>query len=255
MSVENEEDKDKSKSDKTKVEFSPEQQTVLDGLINAAFAKAFAAANKQFEPVVQGLTTELQTLKSQIPASKEQKTEEKPKEKKTTAELTEDTAALRAQLDEIRQVAESLKKQREEQEQRALELAKQNKAAQVKEAFIRASEKVSFFDRMSEFDHMEKQLQLDESGQVVVINPATKLPRLNMNAQPMTLEEFVADYAKQKPWTVKAPTTEVAGGTGSSEQRKLDTTGSKQPAKDWSKMPLEDLLAEAEEVIAKQYER
>lgn len=245
-------------TEKPKVEFSPEQQSVLDGLINAAFAKAFEKAKVESDTKVKTLEEQLAELKASkaaAPAAPEAPKVEAPKTvKEVDAKTSAETAALKAQLEEVKAIAEALKAQREEADKRAAEVSKRNHSAQIKEAFISASEKVSFFDRMSEFKHMADALQLDENGNVVVINPATKLPRLNTNVQPMTLEEFVADYAKQKPWTVKAPSSEVAGGSGAGENRKLETT-QKATTPDIAKMSHDEILAEAEKVIAKQYQR
>jgi hypothetical protein len=243
---------------KPKVEFTPEQQGVLDGLINAAFAKAFEKAEVESGKKIKTLEDQLNEMKAkQTPQAPVAKTEPKIEAPKTVAavdtKINEETAALRAQLEEVKAIAEALKTQREEADKRATEVAKKNNSAQIKEAFITASEKVNFFDRMSEFKHMADSLQLDENGEVVVINPATKMPRLNTNVQAMSLEEFVTDYAKQRPWTVKAPSSEVTGGSGAGENRKVEAPKTTTP--DIAKMSNEELLAEAEKVIAKQYQR
>jgi hypothetical protein len=249
----------KTTEQKPKIEFSSEQQTFVNELINGTFGKAWEKAEATFGPKITALETKLAELSTpktgtqQTPKIDEKKPEEKGSKAKS-APQDEANAALQAQLDELRSIAEQLKQDKLDAEKRATDVARQNKTSRIKEAFIGVSDKVSFFDRMSEYKHMENQLDEDETGNIIVLNPATKLPRLNTSLQPMTLEEFVQDYAKQKPWTVKAAKEQVAGGSGAGDSRKLAT---KQEDKvvDFAKLSNEELLAEAEKVIAKQYQR
>jgi hypothetical protein len=242
-----------------KVEFSEVQQRKVNDLIDQTFAKAFEKAEQKWQPKITELETKIQALsgtkKDEQAGTTSTKSESKTEKKETKTVADETLEQVKAQLAEFRNIAEQLKQEKADAEKRASEVAKQNKASKIKEEYIKVSDKVSFFDRMSEFSHMEGQLELDDNGSVVVLNPQTKMPRLNTNLQPMSLEEFVQDYAKQKPWTVKAKDTEVAGGSGAGETRKFETREKSQKPADYSKMSLDDLLKEAEKVIAKQYER
>jgi hypothetical protein len=242
----------------TKVEFTAEQQKKLDELINGTFAKAFDKAKKE---AAAEAAEKLKALEAELKAVKESagKTTEtppqpevKPEKKTTVAEVNNDVLQIKAQLEEFKNIAEQLKRDKAEAEKREAQTAEQNRKAKLKEKYIAVSDKFNFFDRMSEFSQMEPFLKAD-GDRIVVMNPETGHPRLNTNLEPMTLEEYVAEYAKQKPWTVKAPTTEVAGGSGASEQRKLDT--GRTDSKDYTKMTLDEIKAESERVIAKQYER
>jgi hypothetical protein len=233
---------------KKKVTFDDEQQVVVQGLIDKAQGQVYQKLN----PEIATLKTQIDELKAELKAKAEVKPEVKPEPPTKRKEAEEQLAQMEARLEEMRKIAEDLKREKENIERRAAETQKQNKDARLKEEFIRASEKIDFFDRMEIFDVLKSQFDLDDRGNVVVLNPSTGEPRKNLNLEPMSLTEFLQQYAKDKPWKVKAKNTD--GGTGAGESRRIETER-QSTIPDVSKMKPEEFLAYTESVIAKQYDR
>lgn len=71
---------------------------------------------------------------------------------------------------------------------------------------ILTAQKIEFFDFDDTYNsNIDRVLKIDDAGKfVTVINPETQEARRNAAMEPMSLAEYVADFAKQKPWLVKA---------------------------------------------------
>jgi hypothetical protein len=224
------------------------QQKHFNDTINAAYGKAFDKASALFAPQIKDLNDKLTalTVKPVVVPVVEPIVPVVPK---SVAESTE-IARLNAQLAEVRTIADQLKTDKEEAEKKVTTASAQTKDSRIKEEFIRAADKVDFFDRMDVFNLVKDGFELDAAtGDVVVIHPGTKLPRQNSNLKNMSLEEFIGDFAKTKPHMVRAPNVE--GGSGATASRTLLTP--KPDDVDYKTMPRDKFLALAQTVIDKAY--
>lgn len=243
---------------KPKVSFSEEQQEFIQKLID----KAQGSVYDKTTPVIESLKQQVTDLTAKLNAKPDPEPTPKPKpeskpepkpEPKLGPKPDDAFAALNAQMQELRTLAETLKTEKQAAEKRAEDAKRANRETTIKEHFIRAAEKIDFFDRMEVFDLIKGQLELGDAGQVIVMNLAANAPRMNTNLEPMSLSEFLVEYAKEKPWKVRAKNPE--GGTGSAESRRLDIPKSQSAVPDVSKLSLDEVLALSNEVIAKQYDR
>lgn len=225
------------------------QQKHFNDTINAAYGKAFEKASAIFAPQIKDLTDKVTALAAAKPVVVPPVETPPVVVPKSVAESTE-IARLNAQLTEVRAIAEQLKTDKEESDKKVSTASAQTKDSKIKEEFIRAADKVDFFDRMDVFNLVKNDFELDPAtNEVVVIHPGTKLPRQNSNLKNMSLEEFIGDFAKTKPHMVRAPNVE--GGSGSSAARTLVTPPAE--AVDYKTMPRDKFLAIAQTVIDKAY--
>lgn len=245
------------------VTFTDEQQTLLNQIIDKAYSKAYTKAEESWKPKLEALTTQVDELKKKQPAATVTTTtaalpqrDDKPSTTTTSdnkdGRSTVDIDAILARLDEVQGVANSLKADKEKAELEIAAERKKNKEARVKEQFFRSSDKIPFFDRMDVFSLIQQDLDLDDNGDVVIMNPKTKQPRIS-GADPernLSLDQFLGEFAKAKPNMVRAQTSE--GGSGASENR---TTQVVVPEKkiDYSKLTPDEMRDLTSKVISKQY--
>jgi hypothetical protein len=107
---------------------------------------------------------------------------------------------------------------------------------------------VNFFDPLEAYDLAEKYgYEWDEqTDRPVVINKETNRPRLNGNGEPMSVADFVKDFAEKKKYLVKAPIQD--GGTGAGEQRRTERQQTQQ--KSFADMTDEDFAAYTQKVMS-----
>lgn len=250
-------DKDKDQP----VTFSDEQQTLLNSIIDKAYTKAYTKAEEAWKPKLEALTSQVDALKSKqptttpatVPVVKADDKVEDPKDKLTPSGTPVDVSAIMARLDEVTGIANSLKADKEKAE---LEIAKErqtNKEARIKEAYFRSSDKIQFFDRMDVWALIHDDLDLDDAGEVVIMNPKTKQPRIS-GADPernLNLDQFLGEFAKAKPNMVRAQNSE--GGSGAGENRTTVVTPEAKKPVDYTKLTPDEMRALTSKVISRQY--
>jgi chromosome segregation ATPase len=206
---------------KTKVVFSDEQQAWLENWGNSMFAKGRTKAESeiktQYEGQVGTLTAQVNDLKTQLDAATKAASEATTKAGKK--EANEEVSQLKAQLDEMLGSLKDIKSERDtirgERDAHATELKslrETQKVAQRRGEFAEAARDLNFIDVDEVYTLIAPELSEDESGETVVMNPATKRPRINREGEPMKLSEYLAQFAAKKPHLVRA--AETTGGTG-----------------------------------------
>jgi hypothetical protein len=211
---------------KTKVVFSDEQQAWLENWGNSMFAKGRTKAESeiktQYEGQVGTLTAQVNDLKTQLDAATKAASEATTKAGKK--EANEEVSQLKAQLDEMLGSLKDIKSERDtirgERDAHATELKslrETQKVAQRRGEFAEAARDLNFIDVDEVYTLIAPELSEDESGETVVMNPATKRPRINREGEPMKLSEYLAQFAAKKPHLVRA--AETTGGTGAAASR------------------------------------
>jgi hypothetical protein len=254
--VVNADDKKTDNGEKKKVTFDADQQTLVNNIIDQAYTKAYEKADAKRKEEVTALQLELDGLKALAAkdTKKDDKVDDKKDDKKPAkkSEHEEEINALRAQVDELMKGVDGLRSAKDAAEQRAQKIEETNKQTTIKDKFIQVADKFEFFDRMDVFALTKDQLALNDEGDVVIINPATKQPRKNAELRDMSLDEFLSDFATKKPQMVRSKNS--GGGTGGGENRKVDLSD-KKDIPDYAKMSKEEFQKLTQNVQAKQYER
>lgn len=249
----------------SKIKFSAEQQDIVNELIDRMFGKGFdkgkSIAQQEFESKLiaaqadnEKLTKQLATFtKAQPQPSADEAAAEKSepeKKAKTTrterAEPSPDLQQLMARFDEMQTVASTLKAERDTLASKLEEATQRSRRTLIKETFITASKDINFFDPMEVFQLVEKQIDVDDQDQVVIKNPRTGQPRLNSNMEPMSLSEYLAEFASQKPYLVRA--SGQAGGTGAGGSQRVESQGT--PKTDFTTMSNDEFEAYRNSILA-----
>lgn len=224
---------DANQQSKSKVSFSDDQQQIVDRLVDKVFAKAFekgkAQAAGELESKLAEANQTIEKLNKQLAVVKppDEEAQDRPAppakaDKKAAAAQSPDIQQLLARFEELQSLATSLKSERDQAKEELTKHRDLTRKARIKEEFIDASKGINFFDPMEVFSLVREVIDIDgESENVVVKNPKTGQPRLNSNMEPMSLAEYLAEFAKTKPYMVKAPTAD--GGTGAGASRKIET--------------------------------
>lgn len=201
------------------VTYTDEQQNHINGLVNDSFDRAFKKAEKAAAAKLAPLQTELDELRAKLavpPTPPAAAAPAKKDEPVADARVLE----MQARLDEMKAIADQLREAERAAKAEAKLAQARGKKTRIKEEFIRAADKVDFFDRMDVFNLVEGQLDLDpESDRVVIVNPATNHPRQSVSGN-MSIDEFINDFVKTKPHMVRSKA--AAGGTGASEARRVE---------------------------------
>jgi archaellum component FlaC len=208
---------------KKKLKFDPEQTEFINSLYGNAFAEG---AKKAEEAVKAQLEEEKKAREDLAKQFEELKKTQKPvappkvEEPKVDPKLDE----FKAQLEEMRGILGSIKTERDELKKRVDSADEMARKSKKKDKFLEAIKEagVTFFDPLEAYELAEKTgYEWDkDADRPVVINRDTSRPKLNENGDPMTVVDFVKDFADKKKYLVKAPNQE--GGTGGGGQRKVD---------------------------------
>ena len=168
---------------KAKVEFSPEQQAKVQGLIDDAYKRAFAkAGDGNLATIKAAVEAELAALKAGDGKGKE----------------SEEVKTLTAALDKLK-----------------ADLAKKD-ARELDDSIFKEVAKFNVMDISEVTTLLRGNIKPDEDGTPIVVN-ADGSPRLNLNAtptRPMTISEFITDWLKTRPHHVKASGRQGAGSPG-----------------------------------------
>lgn len=235
---------DKAAEDaKKKKKFDKDQLDQVQTLINEGVAKAEAEAKKQLAEEKAKWEKEVADLKAKIPA------EPKKEEPKTAPELE----AFKAEIAEMKNILGGIKTERDELKKRVNDADEERRKSRKKDMFLGAvsEAKISLFDQLEAYDLAERDgYEWDkEADKPVVINKATGRPRLNENAEPMSVLDFVKDFTTRKKYLVKAGESDT-GGTGSGGSEKA-ANHEKKAEKSFDTMSPEEFEAYTQSVMNK----
>jgi hypothetical protein len=235
---------------KKKIEFDADTQAFVNGKIDEAYSRAWKKAETEFGGKFAEAATKIETLTKELAALKEggaKGKEEPPKSgQPTKEEVVAEVARLQAHISELQEGLKTIKAERDGLKETVSASEQKRREATKLDKFLGAiPNKMSFFSPKEAYllALAEGQLQLDDKGDLVVINPATNLPRLGRDMEPMKPEEYIAEFAANHPWMVKV---EVTPGTGSAESRNV-AVGKEKP-KPYAEMTAAELEAEIQRV-------
>lgn len=227
-----------------KVKFDAEQMKLVNDLYSQAFKEGaekvestLKAQLDEQKKQAEALAKRLEDLKNAPP---------KKDEPKTNPELDQ----FKAQLAEMQGILTGIKTERDELKKRVETADIERRKSQKKDKFLEAAKeaKVQFFDSLEAYELAERDgYEWDkEQDRPVVINKDTQRPKLNENGEPMSVIDFVKDFANRKKYLVQAPTQD--GGSGSGENRKTELPKDT-PVKSFDEMSDEEFKALTEKVI------
>lgn len=229
---------------KKKAKFEPEQVDFVNKLVSDAFREGATKVEKDMQAKLDAEKAEREKLAKEIEDLK--KTKEPPKEDKNPQ-----LDAFQAQLAEMQGILTGIKTERDELKKKVETAETAARKARKKDAFLNASKEadVSFFDPLEAYDLAEKSgYEWDkDADRPVVLNKETGRPKLNENGEPMSVIDFVKDFAERKKYLVKAPNQ--AGGTGSGEDRKVEKDKKKDDLPNFETMSAEEFEAFTQRVL------
>jgi FtsZ-binding cell division protein ZapB len=250
--------------DKPKVELTQER---VQELINEAFGKGATKVEKEKLGPMEAKLTEalstISTLQGEIEGLKK-KGDPKPGEKPGDKDDEKDKDAadkdrrtregrLQAQLDELQENFKKVLSERDTLKSERETIAKREQRTQFEKSFFEVADEFKFFKNSTVLRELEDVLRREDNGDFVVINPKTNMPRLNSEMKPFSLKDLLSEYAASNPHMVK---TEVDGGSGGSETRKVGNTGGKKAISeltDAEVRAIEQRLAAGERIPASEF--
>ena len=235
---------------KKKIEFDADTQAFVNGKIDEAYSRAWKKAETEFGGKFADAATKIETLTKELTVLKEggaKGKEEPPKPgQPTKEEVVAEVARLQAHINELQDGLKTIKAERDGLKETVSTSEQRRREATKLDKFLGSiPDKLTFFSPKEAYALAlaEGQLQLDDKGDLVVINPATNLPRLGRDMEPMKPEEYIAEFAAKRPWMVQV---EVIPGTGSAESRNV-AVGKEKP-KPYAEMTAAELEAGKEQV-------
>lgn len=228
--------------------FSEKQQTKVNDLVNQTFGRAYTKAKAEAKQEADAALAALQAkLDAATAAAIKPAVEEKPA--KAKKDDSPEFLALQSQLSEFQTASKTLKDERDSLRAKLESQTTQTTETRIKEAFISAASKIDFYDPMDVFALVRSDIVIDQDTGKVIVRNAGGQPKLNSDLEPMTLTEFLGEFAKQKAHLVKAKNLE--GGTGAGQSR-VEKPEKPKTAKDYSSMSQEDFAALTSKVMANQ---
>lgn len=220
-----------------KLSFTPEQQDVIDTLIDRMYGKGYDKSKAEYEPKVSELSTKLQESQSVIErlnqqlesvksGAKDEKGDKADKaDKADKGKKPEESEAMKqfhAQIEELRAAQKALQTERDEARKALQEQEVKQRGNKLKDEFLEAAREIGFIDTTEVFKLLRDELKIDdETGQVVVMNPKTGRPRMDSTLEnPLTLSDYLSQFATERKHLVRA--SDAGGGTGAGESRRLD---------------------------------
>lgn len=209
---------EESKEDE--VVFDEKQQAKLDEIVRKASARAGEEARKEAER----LRKESETLALKL--AEAEKLAEKAKNKKESSSAAEDVEALKAQIVEIKSAGLQTVQEKEQYKRLLAEKEKEVVAARDETLNLRksgvikdAASKANFVDPKAIYKLTAENIKFDEAtGHFSVVGDDGQ-PRLNTAYDPMTIEQFYAEFAAKNSWAVKG---DMKPGSGSTTSTKYD---------------------------------
>lgn len=211
--------------DSQKVIFDEKQQKKVEELIKEAMGRA----GKEARTEASEAKKQLDSLKTELEQARTDLSTAKTKTEKS--EATDEVKSLEATIREMQNAHRSVQEERD----RAVKAAQQ-KELEVKRAndnainirkeitLTQAANKINPFDVGVVVSLAKESVAWDsEKNKFVVVDPISQQPRLNSAFDPMTIDEYFAEYASKNPYMIKSG---QRPGTGSSEANLSGVLGS-----------------------------
>jgi len=201
-----------------KVTFSPEQQAKVQEIVDQAVGRAGAPFKQQANDLaaekvqLQSEITDLQTKLAKVNAKGGKGGDEAEALRNEIAEMkraqstnTDETSRLKQQVEAERKSAETAR----------------NEASDVRKSVaIQRAVNAANFVNNDIVEQLTKDSVKLENGKFVVVNEAGQ-PRMNAAFEPMTLNEFYAEFAAKNPYLVRS---DVKAGQGSTQSSRYDVS-------------------------------
>lgn len=203
-----------------KLTFTPEQQEKLNELIDKGYAKGFTRAKEEAKGEFTKLFETQEATIADLKAKFEEATKaaaENASAEKAPKVPPEEMQQLSTQVQTLRNTLMNVEKEKAELLNKVQSFDAVERDMKTRSAFEMAAADIAFIDANEEYQLLKERFGVDEQGEFFVKHEKTGRPVLNAHAEPMTLTEFLSDYAQRKPHKVKAP--DQRGGTGASETR------------------------------------
>jgi hypothetical protein len=209
-----------------KITFNEKQQAKVNELIKEAQGRAAKETKAQLDEAKQKLNefeTQLNELK-------------KGKAPKRGSEEEESVEDLKRKIDEMKSVHsnltqdyERLKKQAQDKDSEVAKTRQELQDNQKRWSMQSAANRMNFVDVEEVVHFTDRYVKWNaERGRFMVVNEEGN-ERMNAAFEPMTLEEFYAEYAGKKPHLVRG---DVKNGAGSSESQKSGFANGRYKAED-----------------------
>lgn len=201
-----------------KITFNEAQQARVNELIQEAMGRAGREARTELST----LKTQFDSLKSELDSAKA--TASKAKTPAQRQDADSDVESILAQMAEVKSAAamkdaevERLRQQLQAKDKEANDYKGKALEIQKTHAMVSAASKTNFINADIVTKLTADQVKYDESrGRFIVVSEAGT-ERMNSAFEPMSLEEFYAEFANKNPYLVRG---DVKGGTGSSESQR-----------------------------------
>jgi hypothetical protein len=189
-------------ADDTKITFTPEQQAKIDEIIR----ERMGAAGREAREAAEAARKELRELKARLEQGPIPT--ETPVSDSGTPPVADvfAPAPTPAEL-ELAKVKEELASVRRQRNEDAVHTALESAARECR-----------VIDPSLASQLLQQSIIVDDSGNLQVIDPATKTPRLNADFTPMSISQLAAEFAAARPYLVYG---DVKPGAGSSEEQRV----------------------------------
>lgn len=206
----------------SKLEFNEVQRRWIENHGNEMFGKGAKKAEDTLTPKLSEASSKIEALTKEIDTLKAATKESGSKKKEQQSAEIEQIQQLQGRIEEMQAIVTRITSEKNEAVTKLGSYESERTKARKSQAFLSAiPDNIKFFSNDEVYTLLEPVVQ-EHEGQFVVINPKTGLPRLgNDLSSPMTLSEYISQFAAEKPHLVKAPDTD--GGTGQGETRRTDT--------------------------------
>lgn len=205
-------DKNGADSDKDKkpVQLTPEQQEHVNTIFNSRFAKITA----KFEEQINAQKAELETFKATKDADKEK---DKDKDKDDDGIKKEFKGLLEAERNKTK-LAEV---ERQKSVQEAKEAREEAMKVRKEVAIARAATKQNFYELDVVSNMIWDKVEFDADSNTFVVKEGGVIKQ-NSSMVPMTLEEYLTDFASKRPYLVNG---DVKGGSNSTDNKSNNSAG------------------------------
>lgn len=195
------------------VEFSDAQQKKIDEIVRKAMGRAAQETKTQLTQAEQKIAQlEEELRKAQASVNDPNKSSKERKEAKG------DVEDLQRQIEEMKNASQSTKQELESLRNKLTDAEKrvnEQKAEVLKEKKLslitRTAQKENFVNLDTVRKLTEDSLKWDEGEQKWVVLNDMGQPRMNSAFDPMTVEEFYADFAAKNPYLVRSDAKPGAG--------------------------------------------
>ena len=239
---------------KEKLQFNADQVGWINKHSDEMYGKGISKAKAEFEPKltaaeakVKELETELEKLRSGAPSGQAADDGKATggKGKAKSEEPSEDVKRLSAKVEELTTNMATLLQQNKAAEDALNKERETNRRSRIKDEFMSAAATLNFFDANDVFKLVEGEIGFDDKHGVIVKNEKTGEPRMTVGGgeyRPVTLAEFLSEFAQKKPAYVKAAASDGGSGSGGSQRLPMERQSD---LPDFSKMSPAEVAAYA----------